>query len=91
MVAELVFKSDLEKSFFLQRRHGGSAGLGGYAEGVKYSSVGRFAVIGNISDDTLDLVSIDIKQAYLDLGEITGSTSSEEIIDAIFSKFCLGK
>ena len=47
--------------------------------------------IDNITDDTLDLVSIDIKQAYLDLGEITGSTSSEEIIDAIFSKFCLGK
>ncbi len=45
----------------------------------------------NISEDTLDLVSIDIKQAYLDLGEITGSTTSEEIIDAIFSKFCLGK
>lgn len=45
----------------------------------------------NISQDTLDLVSIDIKQAYLDLGEITGSTTSEEIIDAIFSKFCLGK
>jgi len=47
--------------------------------------------ISNISEDTLDLVSIDIKQAYLDLGEITGSTTSEEIIDAIFSKFCLGK
>jgi len=47
--------------------------------------------IENISEDTLDLVSIDIKQAYLDLGEITGSTTSEEIIDAIFSKFCLGK
>lgn len=45
----------------------------------------------NISIDTLDLVSIDIKQAYLDLGEITGSTTSEDIIDAIFSKFCLGK
>lgn len=45
----------------------------------------------NISEDSLDLVSIDIKQAYIDLGEITGSTTSEEIIDAIFSKFCLGK
>lgn len=45
----------------------------------------------NINEDTLDLVSIDIKQAYIDFGEITGSTTSEEIIDAIFSKFCLGK
>lgn len=47
--------------------------------------------IENINNDTLDLVSIDIKQAYIDLGEITGNTTSEEIIDAIFSKFCLGK
>ena len=49
------------------------------------------SALNNISNDTLDLVSIDIKQAYIDLGEITGSTTSEEIIDAIFSKFCLGK
>lgn len=45
----------------------------------------------NISADTLDLVSIDIKDAYSAIGEITGNTTSEEIIDAIFKKFCLGK
>ena len=45
----------------------------------------------NISADTLDLVSIDIKEAYNAIGEITGNTTSEEIIDAIFKKFCLGK
>lgn len=47
--------------------------------------------ISNIDQDSLDLVSIDIKQAYIDIGEITGNTTSEEIIDSIFSKFCLGK
>jgi tRNA modification GTPase len=47
--------------------------------------------IFNIEQDSLDLISIDIKQAYIDIGEITGNTTSEEIIDAIFSKFCLGK
>lgn len=47
--------------------------------------------IENISADTLDLVSIDIKDAYNAIGEITGNTTSEEIIDAIFKKFCLGK
>ena len=45
----------------------------------------------NISADSLDLVSIDIKDAYIAIGEITGNTTSEEIIDAIFKKFCLGK
>lgn len=34
---------------------------------------------------------IDLKNAYYALGEITGNTADEGIIDAIFSKFCLGK
>ena len=49
------------------------------------------AHIKNINADTLDLVSIDIKQAYIEVGEITGNTTSEDIIDQIFKKFCLGK
>lgn len=40
---------------------------------------------------SLDVVSIDINLAYRALGEITGTTTNEEILDAIFSKFCLGK
>jgi len=47
--------------------------------------------IDSIENETLDLVSINIKQAYLDVGEITGTTTSEDIIDQIFKKFCLGK
>ncbi len=47
--------------------------------------------IANIQIQSLDLVSISIKQAYLDVGEITGNTTSEDIIDQIFKKFCLGK
>lgn len=40
---------------------------------------------------SLDLVATDVKSAWLALGEITGVNSNEEIIDTIFSKFCLGK
>ncbi len=47
--------------------------------------------IANIDTFTLDLITIDLNMAYSALGEITGNTTSEEIIDAIFSKFCLGK
>lgn len=39
----------------------------------------------------LDFVSIDIKDAWQSLGEITGQTVVEDIIDRIFSSFCLGK
>ena len=45
----------------------------------------------NIDEQTLDLISVDLNLAYSALGEITGSTTGEDIIDAIFSKFCLGK
>ncbi len=40
---------------------------------------------------SLDLISEDIKEGWQYLGEITGKTASEEIIDEIFAKFCVGK
>lgn len=40
---------------------------------------------------TEDILSIYIKQTLEDLGEITGDNVSEDIINEIFSKFCLGK
>ena len=39
----------------------------------------------------VDIISIYIKQAMSDLGEITGENVSDNIINEIFSKFCLGK
>lgn len=43
------------------------------------------------STQNLELFSIDLSNSYNYLGEITGTTSVENIIDRIFSKFCLGK
>ncbi len=45
----------------------------------------------NLKSHTLDLIAIDLNEAFYCLGEITGNTSNETILDAIFSKFCLGK
>ncbi len=39
----------------------------------------------------LDCVTIDIKEAWERLGEITGVTATETIINEIFDTFCLGK
>ena len=39
----------------------------------------------------IDIISINIKQALENLGEITGDNVSEDIIKSIFAKFCLGK
>ena len=39
----------------------------------------------------IDIVTIYIKEILEDLGEITGEYVTEDIINEIFSKFCLGK
>ena len=39
----------------------------------------------------IDIVAISIKDILSNLGEITGDVASEEIIDEIFARFCLGK
>lgn len=39
----------------------------------------------------MDCVTIDLNCAWADLGGITGNTVTEEIINKIFDKFCLGK
>ena len=39
----------------------------------------------------VDLVEIDIKRAWEKLGEIIGATYTDELLDQLFSQFCLGK
>ena len=39
----------------------------------------------------IDIVAISIKDVLSNLGEITGDVASEEIINEIFARFCLGK
>jgi len=38
-----------------------------------------------------DLFAFDLRQAILKLGEITGDTFNETVLDGIFSRFCVGK
>ena len=39
----------------------------------------------------LDLVTIDLEKAWTALKEITGKAGKEDLLDEIFSRFCLGK
>lgn len=39
----------------------------------------------------LDILSVDILAGWQFLGEISGKTATEDIIDDIFSRFCVGK
>jgi len=48
--------------------------------------------LNNVSKEIpVDMIAIDIKAAWESLGEITGENYQDELIDTLFSKFCLGK
>ena len=46
---------------------------------------------GIISKQPIDMIEIDLKRIWELLGEITGETYQEELINQLFSQFCLGK
>ena len=46
---------------------------------------------GIISKVPLDCIEVDIKNCWENLGEISGDTVGEDILDKIFSEFCIGK
>ncbi len=40
---------------------------------------------------TADVVTVDLEEALDALGELTGQTASEDVMNGIFSRFCVGK
>jgi len=42
-------------------------------------------------DQTLELVALDLHIAVNAIGEIVGKTTTEDLLDMIFSQFCIGK
>ena len=48
--------------------------------------------IDNINNnDPIDIVELELKNAWSTLGEIIGETYTDELLDELFSRFCLGK
>jgi len=41
--------------------------------------------------EPIDLITPDLVEAYGALGELTGDAVTEEILDGIFARFCIGK
>ncbi len=58
---------------------------------IKSANVKIENIINTIGDLPLDVFTIDLREAYELLGEIIGETYKEDLIDELFSKFCLGK
>jgi tRNA modification GTPase len=42
-------------------------------------------------DLTLELVALDLRIAVNAIGEVVGKTTTEDLLDSIFSQFCIGK
>ena len=43
------------------------------------------------NNEPIDIVELELKQAWSKLGEIIGETYTDELLDELFSRFCLGK
>lgn len=73
---------DLNGDFICEERH---------FEALKRAYESLSFALSSVKTLPLDLLSVDVKDGWDALGEISGKTASEEIIDNIFSRFCVGK
>jgi tRNA modification GTPase len=49
------------------------------------------ALDGMKNNIATDLLTIEIRSALMSLSEITGDISTEDLLENIFSRFCIGK
>ncbi|MBQ3116611.1 MAG: tRNA uridine-5-carboxymethylaminomethyl(34) synthesis GTPase MnmE [Clostridia bacterium] len=73
---------DLNGDFLCEERHYHALNR------AKEKFINALSAVGMV---TLDMLAIDVKDGWDALGEISGRTATEEIINDIFSKFCVGK
>ena len=77
----MLFRS-LDKAYIIEERH---------YDALRRANGALKSAVENADGLSLDMLSIDLKDAWDALGEITGETANEEIISTVFAKFCVGK
>lgn len=85
-ISSLVYKGDVKKdenTYVTNIRHKNAL--------EKASKSITDAIQSTEMNMALDFIEVDIKDTYEFLGEISGDTLEENVIDKIFSNFCLGK
>jgi tRNA modification GTPase len=63
-----------------------------HQEALKRAREGTLRAVEALQENlTLELVALDLRIAVNAVGEIVGKTSTEDLLDSIFSQFCIGK
>ncbi|KQR71213.1 tRNA uridine-5-carboxymethylaminomethyl(34) synthesis GTPase MnmE [Pedobacter sp. Leaf176] len=63
-----------------------------HVEALKQTENALHRVLENVDNPvTSDFLAMDIKQALHYLGEITGTVTTDDLLENIFTKFCIGK
>ena len=61
-------------------------------DALKRARVATITTIEGLrADHNLELVAMELRIAVNAVGEIIGKTSTEDLLDSIFSQFCIGK
>jgi tRNA modification GTPase len=76
-------KTNLDQTIVSNSRH--------YDSLLKTNEALDSVLSGLDSEITGDFIAMDLRRALHFLGEITGEISSEDLLDSIFSRFCIGK
>lgn len=82
LLSERATGGSLEHAYVIEERH---------YRALKEAREKLLSAIEGIGMFPLDVISLDIREGWRVLGEITGETADEEIIDRVFAKFCVGK
>ncbi|CDZ75726.1 tRNA modification GTPase MnmE [Peptoniphilus sp. ING2-D1G] len=86
MIRELFFQGEISQNndiYVNNLRH---------LEALKKTKRALLDVIDDINNEMfLDLMEVNLNITLSSLGEITGETTTEDILDKVFSEFCIGK
>ena len=82
MARKAVGGASSDGAFIIEERH---------REALVRADQSLKSAIAAVGVYPLDIISLDISAAWSALGEITGETANEQIIDTVFKKFCVGK
>lgn len=85
-IKEAVWSGEIKAEMFhvmINSRHQDALG--------RAREAARAAIAGLEREETLEIVAMELRIAINAIGEIVGKTSTEDLLDSIFSQFCIGK